>query len=68
MYLRRIFCIKSQGACQEMMYRTSLPAIHQLITRMDGILDLLEDAVQTVSMYDVKAASTEAKRIAGHCR
>lgn len=42
-------------------------AIHQLITRMDDILDLLEDAAQTISMYDIKAASTEAKRLAELC-
>src|SRR4051812_21631043 len=29
--------------------------IHQLITRMDDILDLLEDAAQTISLYDLKA-------------
>ncbi|HEY5800788.1 MAG TPA: DUF47 family protein, partial [Burkholderiaceae bacterium] len=31
--------------------------IHQLITRMDDILDLMEDAAQTVSLYDLKAVT-----------
>jgi predicted phosphate transport protein (TIGR00153 family) len=38
--------------------------IHQLITRMDDILDLMEDAAQTVSLYDLKAVTPEAKRLA----
>ena len=41
--------------------------IHQLITRMDDILDLLEDAAQTVSLYDIKAITPEAKRLAELC-
>lgn len=41
--------------------------IHQLITRMDDILDLLEDAAQTISLYDIKAITQEAKRLAELC-
>ena len=41
--------------------------IHQLITRMDDILDLLEDAAQTISLYDIKATTPEAKRLAELC-
>lgn len=41
--------------------------IHQLITRMDDILDLLEDAAQTVSLYDIKVITPEAKRLAELC-
>lgn len=41
--------------------------IHQLITRMDDILDLLEDAAQTVSLYDVTDTTPEAKRLAELC-
>jgi predicted phosphate transport protein (TIGR00153 family) len=41
--------------------------IHQLITRMDDILDLMEDAAQTVSLYDLKAVTPEAKRLAELC-
>ncbi|MBV8624348.1 MAG: DUF47 domain-containing protein [Herbaspirillum sp.] len=41
--------------------------IHQLITRMDDILDLLEDAAQTISLYDIKAITPEAKRLAELC-
>jgi predicted phosphate transport protein (TIGR00153 family) len=41
--------------------------IHQLITRMDDILDLLEDAAQTISLYDLKVITTEARRLAELC-
>ncbi|TFW01429.1 DUF47 domain-containing protein [Oxalobacteraceae bacterium OM1] len=41
--------------------------IHQLITRMDDILDLLEDAAQTISLYDIKSTTAEAKRLAELC-
>ena len=41
--------------------------IHQMITRMDDILDLLEDAAQTISLYDIKSITPEAKRLAELC-
>jgi uncharacterized protein Yka (UPF0111/DUF47 family) len=34
---------------------------------MDDILDLLEDAAQTISLYDIKAVTPEAKRLAELC-
>lgn len=41
--------------------------IHKLITRMDDILDLLEDTAQTISLYDIRAVTPEAKRLADLC-
>ena len=41
--------------------------IHQLITRMDDILDLMEDAAQIDSLYDLRAVTPEAKRLAELC-
>ena len=38
--------------------------IHRLITRMDDILDLMEDAAQTVSLYDIQHVTPEAQRLA----
>jgi uncharacterized protein len=38
--------------------------IHKLITSMDDILDLMEDAAQTISLYDIKVITPEAKRLA----
>lgn len=41
--------------------------IHKLITRMDDILDLMEDAGQTISLYDIREVTPEAKRLAELC-
>lgn len=41
--------------------------IYRLITRMDDILDLLEDAAQTILLYDINAITPEAKRLAELC-
>lgn len=38
--------------------------IHKLITRMDDILDLYEDAAQTISLYDLQSVTAEARRLA----
>ncbi len=56
----------------EMLHKTFITPldrddIHHLITRMDDILDLLEDAAQTISLYDIKAITPEAKRLAELC-
>jgi predicted phosphate transport protein (TIGR00153 family) len=41
--------------------------IHKLITRMDDILDMMEDAAQTIMLYDLHAVTPEAKRLAELC-
>src|SRR5712692_557638 len=41
--------------------------IHQLITRMDDILDLMEDVSQSVFLYDIRKIPEEAKRLAEIC-
>jgi predicted phosphate transport protein (TIGR00153 family) len=56
----------------EMLHKTFITPIdrddiHKLITRMDDILDLMEDAGQTVSLYDIKVITPEAKRLAELC-
>lgn len=38
--------------------------IHQLISGMDDVLDTIQDAAQTVAMYDIRRASPEAIRFA----
>jgi predicted phosphate transport protein (TIGR00153 family) len=38
--------------------------IHQLITKMDDIIDLMEDAAHSVHLYDVRSITPEAKRLA----
>lgn len=41
--------------------------IHQLVTRMDDILDTMEDAAQSIYLYDVRCVTPEAKRLADIC-
>jgi len=63
---------KVTHATLELLHKTLITPldrddIHQLITRMDDILDLMEDAAQTVSLYDIKAITAEARRLAELC-
>ncbi len=56
----------------EMLHKTFITPldredIHSLITRMDDILDLMEDVAQSVFLYDVRAVSDEAKKLAQLC-
>ena len=41
--------------------------IHQLITRMDDILDLMEDVSQCMYLYDIKSVTEEARKLADIC-
>lgn len=41
--------------------------IHGLITRMDDILDLIEDVAQCLFLYDVRAIPAEARRLGDIC-
>ena len=42
-------------------------AIHKLITTMDDILDLMEDVSQSIFLYDIKAVTPEAVKLADIC-
>ena len=59
-------------ACVDLLHKTFITPldrddIHKLITRMDDILDMMEDAAQTISLYDLQAVTPEAKRLAELC-
>ena len=41
--------------------------IHKLITRMDDILDMMEDAAQSIYLYDIRSVTLDAKRLADIC-
>ncbi len=41
--------------------------IHQLITRMDDILDLMQDVAETVVLYDLRKVTPEARQLAEIC-
>ena len=42
--------------------------IHQLITRMDDILDLIQDVAESVALYDLRKVTPEAKQLAEICQ
>jgi uncharacterized protein len=59
-------------AAIEMLHKTFITpidrdSIHQLITSMDDILDMTEDAAQSIYLYDVRAVTLDAKRLADIC-
>lgn len=41
--------------------------IHHLITRMDDILDLIEDCAHSIFLYDVRTVTPDAARLAQIC-
>ena len=41
--------------------------IHQLISKMDDILDLIEDAAQLIYIYDILVITEEERRLADIC-
>src|ERR1041384_2974 len=42
--------------------------IHQLITTMDDILDLIQDVAESVALYDMRKVTPEAKQLAEICQ
>ena len=42
--------------------------IHQLITKMDDILDLIQDVAESVALYDLRSVTPEAKQLASICQ
>lgn len=42
--------------------------IHQLITSMDDILDLMQDVAESVVLYDIRKVTPEAKQLAEICQ
>ena len=63
---------KVTHATVELLHRTFITPldrdeIHRLITNMDDILDLIEDAAQTISMFDIRSLTPDATRLAEIC-
>jgi len=63
---------KVTHATVELLHRTFITPldrddIHQLITNMDDILDLIEDSAQSISMYDLRSVTHDATRLAEIC-
>ena len=42
--------------------------IHQLITSMDDILDLIQDVAETIVLYDIRRTTAEAQQLAQICQ
>jgi hypothetical protein len=42
--------------------------IHQLITAMDDIVDLMQDVAESVVLYDIRKLTPEAKQLADICQ
>jgi len=42
--------------------------IHQLITKMDDILDLIQDVAESVALYDLRSVTPEARQLAEICQ
>ena len=56
----------------ELLHRTFITPldrddIHQLISKMDDILDVIEDTSQSIYAYDVSSITPEARRLAELC-
>ena len=63
---------KVTHATVELLHKTFITPldrddIHQLITNMDDILDLIEDSAQSISMYDIRSVTPDAARLAEIC-
>lgn len=59
-------------AAIELLHRTFITpldreAIHQLITDMDDILDLIEDSAQSLFLYDIRIVTADAMKLADIC-
>ncbi|MSP96368.1 MAG: DUF47 domain-containing protein [Betaproteobacteria bacterium] len=42
--------------------------IHQLITNMDDVLDLIQDVAETVVLYDIREITPEARQLSEICK
>ena len=42
--------------------------IHQLITAMDDILDLMQDVAETIVLYDIRKVTAESRQLAEICQ
>src|SRR5262245_47230381 len=42
--------------------------IHQLITNMDDVLDLIQDLAESIVLYDIRRTSPEAQQLAQICQ
>src|SRR5688500_14186227 len=58
--------------CTSLLHKTFITPfdrdqIHQLITKMDDILDLIQDVAESIALYDLRKVTPEAKQLADIC-
>jgi predicted phosphate transport protein (TIGR00153 family) len=59
--------------CITLLHRTFITPfdreqIHSLITKMDDILDLIQDVAESIALYDLRSVTPEAKQLAEICQ
>src|SRR5574339_634212 len=59
--------------CITLLHRTFITPfdreqIHSLITKMDDILDLIQDVAETIALYDLRSVTPEAKQLSEICQ
>ena len=63
---------KIAHAAIQLVHKTFIPPldredIHHLVSKMDDILDVIEDTSQSIYAYDVRSITPEARRLADLC-
>src|SRR5438477_12527721 len=58
--------------CMTLLHKTFITPfdrdqIHQLISTMDDILDLIQDVAESIALYDLRSVTPEAKQLAEIC-
>ncbi len=59
--------------CMTLLHKTFITPfdrdqIHQLISTMDDILDLIQDVAESVALYDLRSVTPEARQLAEICQ
>ena len=59
--------------CMTLLHKTFITPfdrdqIHQLITTMDDILDLIQDVAESIALYDLHSVTPEARQLAEICQ
>ncbi len=59
--------------CMTLLHKTFITPfdrdqIHQLISTMDDILDLIQDVAESVALYDLRSFTPEARQLADICQ
>src|SRR3970040_1282591 len=72
-HAHRIDADEGPHECITLLHKTFITPfdreqIHQLITAMDDILDLIQDVAESVALYDLRRVTPAAKQLAEICQ